>query len=87
MTDYERTKARQWQNHKENMKDPDYAKAYKEMQRRKKEMEAGEKALKRFELGWDFPPKAKEEPKQKSDAEMRHEELTSLFGNGPFNKK
>lgn len=87
MNSWEREKAKSILRHQENMKDPAYAKAYEEMQRRKKEMEAGEKALKRFELGWDFPPKAKEEPKQKSDAEMRHEELTSLFGNGSFNKK
>lgn len=79
MNSYERTIAQKNLKHMEGLKDPAYRAAYEEMQRRKKEREATAEALKRFELGWSSP-QVEKEPKEKTDAEMRKEELTSLFG-------
>lgn len=81
MNSYEREKARDFLRHQENMQDPEYARAYQEMQRRKKEREATTEALKRYELGWDTSPQVENtEPKEKTAQDMRKEELTSLFG-------
>ena len=40
MNDFYREKAFRMMEHQKNMQDPDYARAYQEMQRRKKERQA-----------------------------------------------
>lgn len=80
MNDYERSLAVALMAHQKNMENPDYVKAYKEMERRKREREKSEEALKKFGVnGACPPPEAGEKQKEKTAAEMRHDEIVKLF--------
>lgn len=80
MNSHELEQARSLQKHKENMKDPAYATAYAEAQRRKKEREKSEEILNNFATnGFYRPALSDDESKEKTAAEMRHEEIVKLF--------
>lgn len=80
MNNWELECARKWHKNQENMKDPAYATAYAEAQRRKKEREKSEEILNNFAAnGFYRPPIPEEKPKEKTAADMRHEEIKKLF--------